>query len=189
MPEKQKTSKSKTNTVISRKYNKSRTLREFQEECEAAAKAKLIESFEVPDKLSTKSRYTTYKPVIDGVRFDSLMEGRYYLFLLQEKEAGQIDSFKMQVTYNLQPSFRKNKKTFRAIDYVADFVVEAKGKTYVIDTKGKETVEFKLKKKLFEYKYPELKLYVIQYCPEQKAWLELDEIRKARKKNIADRKQ
>ena len=70
---------------------------------------------------------------------------------------------------------------------MADFVVRYNGRVSVIDTKGKETVEFKIKKKLFEYKFPELELTIIQYYPKTGQWLELDTIRKLirKEKNAA----
>ena len=58
------------------------------------------------------------------------------------------------MSFELQPRFKKEGKTYRPITYIADFVVYYEDKTYVIDTKGAETTEFKLKKKLFEYKFP-----------------------------------
>ncbi len=66
----------------------------------------------------------------------------------------------MQVREELQPTFRKNNKTYRSIKYVADFVyydVERE-ETIVEDTKGFKTEVYKIKKKLFEYKYPDLTL-------------------------------
>jgi len=46
---------------------------------------------------------------------------------------------------------------------VADFViVNNDGTTDVVDVKGFETQVFKIKKKLFEYKYPELSLKVVK---------------------------
>ena len=39
---------------------------------------------------------------------------------------------------------------------------EEKGKVIVEDVKGMETKEFKIKRKLFEYKYPDLELKLIK---------------------------
>lgn len=55
----------------------------------------------------------------------------------------------------------KGGKTFRKIEYVADFQYEQDGKIIVEDVKGMETDVFKLKKKLFEYKYKDLELRII----------------------------
>ena len=58
---------------------------------------------------------------------------------------------------------KKNGTTHRSITYVADFVIENNdGTTDVVDVKGFETQLFKVKQKLFEYKYPDLQLKVIK---------------------------
>lgn len=157
----------------------SKTLYDFHVECERMYRRGLIDSFEVPKTTGKKSRYTTYKPVINDIKFDSMMEARYYLKLLKDKADGLIMDFKLQYPFCLQPKFKKNGKTYRGIEYVCDFFVYIdKDKREVIDVKGKETVEFKIKKKMFEYKYPELNLKVIQYYEPTEEWLDLDEIKR-----------
>lgn len=147
-------------------------------------KNKLIKSFELPqvkDRIK-KSRYFSYKPIVDDIKFDSLMEASYYIYLKQQLKDKLIASFERQVTYELQPSFRKNKKTIRSINYVADFVVKNLDKSIrVIDIKGKTTVDFNLKKKLFEYKFPELTLECIQFHDGQ--WMQLDDVKKLKRKS------
>lgn len=70
----------------------------------------------------------------------------------------------MQVKYELQSSFKKNGETYRAITYIADFVYwdNKHSKTIVEDTKGFETEVFKIKRKLFEYKFQEYELKIIK---------------------------
>ena len=150
----------------------SKTLYEFHIECKNAASRGLISSYEIPNIMNKKARYSTYKPIVDNITFDSLMEAKYYIYLQEKKKTGVIQSFERQVSYELQPKFKKNGKSYRPITYIADFVVDYGDSTSVIDTKGKETTEFKLKKKLFEYKFPELHLSIIQYYPETDSWLE-----------------
>lgn len=182
---KKTTTKSKSKAVYEideAKYT-SKTLYEFHLECKNAASRGLISSYEIPNAMNKKARYSTYKPTIDNITFDSLMEAKYYIYLQEKKKTGVIQSFERQVTYELQPKFKKNGKSYRPITYIADFVVTYDDATYVIDTKGKETTEFKLKKKLFEYKFPELHLSIIQYYPETDSWLELDEIKKLARKS------
>ena len=159
----------------------SKSLYDFHLECKTAKADGLIKEFAIPADVK-KSRYTTYKPILDGNEFDSLMEGRYYIHLLKLKKEGTVKSFEMQFPYELQEKFTKNGKTYRAISYVADFVVVYNDCTEVVDTKGKETVEFKIKKKLFEYKYPELHLKIIQFYAKTGEWLELDDIRRLMRK-------
>lgn len=64
---------------------------------------------------------------------------------------------KLQVPFELQPAFVASDGTqHRKITYVADFVyVETRtGDEIVDDAKGFRTEMFKLKKKLFLFKYP-----------------------------------
>ena len=182
-------SSSKARFVIDGISYTSKSLYEFHLECKNAKDEKLISEFSIPISIK-KSRYATYKPILDEHEFDSLMEARFYIHLQELKKNGLIDAFEMQVPYELQPKFTKNNKVFRPISYVADFVVRYNGRVSVIDTKGKETVEFKIKKKLFEYKFPELELTIIQYYPKTGQWLELDTIRKLirKEKNAASGK-
>ena len=179
----------KSNLTLDGITHKTKTLYDFHLECKNAKAEGLITDFKIPQKLSTKSRYSTYKPIVDDIEFDSLMEAKYYIHLKYQIRDGIVESFERQVAYELQPRFRKNGKVYRPITYVADFVIKRDNKVYVIDTKGKETVEFKIKKKLFEYKFPDLHLCVIQYYPEEDLWLELDDIRKLvrKKKKLADK--
>lgn len=162
----------------------SKGLYDFHIECKKAKEAGHINSFEVPHALSKKSRYTTYKPVIDDIQFDSMMEARYYIKLCEDKSKNRIKGFELQVPYELQPKFKKNGKAYRGIEYVCDFLIHCtNNKCIVVDIKGKETVEFKIKHKLFEYKYPDLELKVIQYYEPTNEWLELAQIRKIVRNN------
>lgn len=106
------------------------------------------------------NKYHNRKTVIDDHIFDSKAEGSYYLKLKEKRDTGQIQGFTLQPRYILQESFRKNGKTFRKIEYVADFeVTHLDGSIEVIDvkaTKNFTTDVYKLKKKLFEKKYPDL---------------------------------
>ena len=110
-----------------------------------------------------KSKYNNKKTIVDGITFDSKKEAEYYCNLKTLKRAGEIKDFGLQERYELQPTFKKNGTTHRSITYVADFViVNLDGTTEVIDVKGVETQVFKIKQKLFEYKYPDKKLKVIK---------------------------
>ena len=93
--------------------------------------------------------------------FDSVLEARRYKQLALLERVGEISNLKLQVPFLLQESFRKNGKTYRKIEYIADFVYEENGQTIVEDTKGIKTDVFKIKQKLFEYKYPNLSLKIV----------------------------
>ena len=63
--------------------------------------------------------------------------GRYYQQLKLMERQGLIKDIKLQVKFELQPKYKKNNKTIRAINYIADFTYYDlnKGKTIIADTK------------------------------------------------------
>lgn len=119
-------------------------------------------------KSQKKNKYGNSKVIIDGIKFDSELEGKRYKQLKLLERAGEIKDLQLQVPYILQESYRKYDskehkwKTIQAIKYVADFVYFdiRKGKVIVEDTKSEptKTAVFKIKKKIFEYKYQNLEL-------------------------------
>ena len=108
--------------------------------------------------IKTHSKYSETKTCINGKVFDSKKEAKRYCELINMEQAGLIKDLETQKPYELQPKFRKNDKTIRAITYYADFVYidTQTGETIVEDVKGFKTEIYQLKKKLFEYKYPDL---------------------------------
>ena len=106
-------------------------------------------------------KYKNKKTQVDMYLFDSVLEAKRYKQLALLERAGEIKNLKLQVPFLLQESFRKNGKTYRKIEYIADFVYEENGQTIVEDTKGIKTDVFKIKQKLFEYKYPKLSLKIV----------------------------
>ncbi len=106
------------------------------------------------------SKYGNKKVVVDGEEFDSQLEANRWYELKLLQRAKQIKDLRRQIRFELQPSYKKNGKTFQSINYIADFVYYDinKKKFIVEDTKGYKTETYKLKKKIFEYKYPELEI-------------------------------
>ena len=107
------------------------------------------------------NKYRNKKIIVDDYIFDSIQESRRYKELKLLLRAGQIKDLELQPHFLLQEGFKKNGKTYRKIEYIADFKYIEKGKTIVEDVKGLQTDVFKLKHKLFEKKYPELELRII----------------------------
>lgn len=100
-----------------------------------------------------RNKYGNKKVVIDGYKFDSKKEGNRYLELKQLLIASKISKLTLQPEYVLQESFKLNGKTHRAIKYVSDFRYVKDGVVIVEDVKGFLTDVYKLKKKLFLFKY------------------------------------
>ena len=108
------------------------------------------------------NKYRNKKTIVDGIKFDSIAESRRYRELKLLERQGIIKSLKLQPSFVLQPSFKKNNKTIRAITYKADFSYLENNKTIVEDVKGYATKEFKLKEKMFNYIYKEMELRIIK---------------------------
>lgn len=108
------------------------------------------------------SKYRNKKVQIDMYVFDSIAESRRYKELALLQRAKKIENLQLQPRFLLQEGFRKNGKTYRKIEYIADFMYSQNGKNIVEDVKGIQTDVFKLKHKLFEKKYPELELKIIK---------------------------
>ena len=109
------------------------------------------------------NKYKSKKVQVDGITFDSKKESIRYKELKLLLQAGVISDLELQPVFELQPKFKKNGKTIRAIKYVADFMYydNEKKKVVIEDTKGFETKDFKLKKKMFEYKYLDYELTIL----------------------------
>lgn len=107
------------------------------------------------------NKYRNKKIVVDNIKFESNLEAERYRQLKLLQRAKQISNLRLQVPFLLQEGFKKNGTIHRKIEYIADFVYEENGQTIVEDTKGMKTETFKIKQKLFEYKYPNLNLKII----------------------------
>ena len=111
-------------------------------------------------------KYHNTKTVADGIKFDSKLEAERYAQLKILERAGVIRDLELQPEYELIPSFRKNGKTWRRTVYKADFrYILAEDDSYIIeDVKGSTEVitgVFRLKQKLFEYKYPDYTISIV----------------------------
>lgn len=102
-----------------------------------------------------QNKYKNKKCVYNGIKFDSKKEMAYYIKLKMLEEKGKIKELELQKTYELQPSFKVNSKTYRKIIYKCDFsyVSTEDDKLHIVDTKGFRTEVYKLKRKMFAYKY------------------------------------
>lgn len=95
---------------------------------------------------ASKAKYHNVKVQVDGFRFDSVLEARTYAALkLLRDVTKEVRFFLRQVPFHLPGS----------IIYRLDFQVHyTNGQVRHLDSKGVETKEFKLKKRLVEATYP-----------------------------------
>lgn len=112
----------------------------------------------------TTSKYHSKKVIVDGIKFDSKRESERYINLKILEKAGMIKELELQKVFELQPTFKKEGKTYRKITYVADFFYyDNHLKRYIAeDVKGYKTEVYKIKKKMFEYVYPNLELFEVK---------------------------
>jgi len=128
------------------------------------------------------SKYNAKKVEVDGHSFSSKIESEYYLYLKEQLKYGKIGDFTTQPRYLLQEKFKKNGKSFRKIEYVADFeVMHRDGSIEVIDIKGMILPTFAIKQKLFERLYPDRTLILLTFVAKWGGWVELDELKRLRK--------
>lgn len=128
------------------------------------------------------TKYGAKKALVDGIKFDSQMEADYYIYLKNEQNAGRVIEIDLQPVYILLPAFIFNGKKIQPIKYKADFLVTyPDGSQQVIDVKGKETVDFKLKKKMFQSKFQQDILCVTK-APliDGGGWIDLEILKKNR---------
>lgn len=91
------------------------------------------------------SKYAAQPTEVDGIRFDSKAEARYYQQLKARVVAGEVSYFLRQVPIHLPGNVR----------YVVDFLeFWADGRVRYVDVKGVQTAMFKTKKRQVEALYP-----------------------------------
>lgn len=148
----------------------------------------LVDSFSLPtvqeEAITQNKKYGAKKCEINNNKFDSVMEARFYVHLLGLMNNGTVTSFEKQYPFILQDKYKDpfTGKTIQAIKYISDFYMTMKdGTKVVIDVKGQETPEFKLKKKMFGYKYRNVQFMCVQWSERHKDWLDLEDIKKESK--------
>ena len=94
-----------------------------------------------------RSKYNAKKCVIDGIKFDSLKEGRRYQQLKLLEKAGEIENLELQPKYDLMVNSK------RVGFYKADFRYIENGELVVEDVKGMKTPIYNLKKKMVKAIY------------------------------------
>ncbi len=67
------------------------------------------------------NKYRNKKVQVDMYVFDSIRESQRYKELKLLERAGEISNLELQPRFLLQDSFKKNGKTYRKIEYIADF--------------------------------------------------------------------
>jgi len=132
------------------------------------------------------SKYKAEKIVFDGINFDSKDEAEYYKYLLRLKAESKIINFELQPKYTLISAFKKFTKSYAKMTYTPDYLVyHLDGSLELIDVKGFSTQQGEMRKKLFDFYYPDLKLTwmakSIKYGVD--GWIEYEKLQKIRREN------
>lgn len=107
-------------------------------------------------------KYKNKKTVVDGITFDSKREARRWQELRLAESAGAIGDLERQVKFELIPvqrepdqrgpkgGVKKGRVIERKVEYIADFVYIDinSGEKVVEDSKGMQTPEYIIKRKL-----------------------------------------
>lgn len=114
-------------------------------------------------QVSKKHKYNAEPTMYDGIRFDSRAECRRYQQLLYLQQSGEIRGVQLQPSYELVPAFTDSAGIKRrGIVYRGDFSYRDQyGRLVVEDVKGMITPVFRLKQKLFLWKYPDIELRIV----------------------------
>ena len=99
-----------------------------------------------------RHKYSAVACEVDGIRFDSKKEARYYGLLKLRRASGEVVQFLRQVPFHLPGG----------VKYVCDFqVFLASGEVEFVDTKGVLTESFKAKQRMVEQLYAPIKIKIV----------------------------
>lgn len=106
------------------------------------------------------NKYNAVRTEVDGILFHSKGEARRYGELKMLEREGEISNLELQPEFVLLDGFVRDGKRIQAIKYRADFKYVEDDIVVIEDFKGKETAEFRIKRKLFLNRYPEYEFRV-----------------------------
>ncbi len=103
----------------------------------------------------THSKYGAKITVVDGIKFHSKREAAVYAELKILEKAGKIADLKRQPKFPFVIDGKevRYRDTKRKLSYVADFLFVENGKTRIIDVKGFDTKDGRVKRTVAEAIY------------------------------------
>lgn len=113
-----------------------------------------------PERFESMNKYNAVRTEVDGILFHSKGEAKRYGELKMLERAGEISDLELQPEFVLLDGFVRDGKRIQAIKYRADFKYLEDDIVVIEDFKGKETAEFRIKRKLFLNRYPEYEFRV-----------------------------
>ncbi len=116
-------------------------------------------------KPKRRHKYGAKRTTVGQHTFDSKAEAERYKELLILARANLITGLELQPVFMLQESFMHDGKRIRSIKYVADFKYVTSlpnGQVVVEDVKGVQLPVFRLKRKLFLKRFPDIELRIVR---------------------------
>lgn len=130
-------------------------------------KAGRVKSFEMQPEFILQPKYF----ILDGIKY-TYEEGLEDIYKDADKDRKKHNKANPDNKINI----------IQAIKYRADFdVIYANGSRRIIDPKGIKTADFKLKEKMFNFKFPELPLDCVIWNNKEKKWDDFDAYHKSKK--------
>lgn len=106
------------------------------------------------------SKFKNKKVKINDKVFDSMAEGDRYVELNLMQRAGEISGLKLQPEFVIIDEFKIRKRSVAKTIYRADFMYIKSDDCIVEDVKGKKTMDYMLKRKLFLQRYGEQCIFI-----------------------------
>ena len=119
---------------------------------------KISNSITTEKENQKQNKYRNKKVVIDGIKFDSKKEAIRYQELKLMEDTDYIKDLELQKKFELIPKYEINGRKVRAMNYICDFYYfDILNNKYVVEdvkpSKNFQTEVYKIKKKIFMYKY------------------------------------
>lgn len=121
--------------------------------------ARIIGGLPAATKEKGKKRVESKKVIIDGIEFDSKIEGDIYWEFEIDPE---IEILELQPFFELLPKFKRFGKTYQSIDFTPDFKIKQNSEIWVVEVKSLATLKansksYPMRRKLFLAKNPTLR--------------------------------
>lgn len=98
-----------------------------------------------PEPVPKRTKYNAVLTEVEGIKFQSKKEARYYMDLKARVHMGEVKYFLRQVPFDL----------IGGIKYRVDFMeVLADGRIVYVDVKGYRTETYRMKRRMVEASYP-----------------------------------
>lgn len=116
-----------------------------------------VNKLQLKNEIEKPHKYGARKKEYNGTIYPSAFEAKYAAQLDWRKRAGDVKDWQRQITFNLTVN------KILICKYIIDFVIihNDDSKEY-IETKGFETRDWKIKRKLFKALYPQLNYKVVK---------------------------